>query len=146
MGNSTTARQLIEAGLAGGALEGYMSGWDPTRMAEGATAAGVGRKFLGSEMASGARKLIGKVDSTTARTVARLLTSNDPNDLAQGLRMATKNQKIANGLKNIANRVALSSLAPSAREQAIRTVPMLQGAVGAHADDKQPQAPRGINQ
>lgn len=146
MGNSTTARQLIEAGLAGGALEGYMSGWDPTRMAEGAAGAAGARKFLGSEMAAGARKLIGKVDSTTARTVARLLTSNDPNDLAQGLRMATKNQKIANGLKSIANRVALSSLAPSAREQAIRTVPMLQGAVGAHADDKQPQPPRGINQ
>lgn len=146
MGNSTTARQLIEAGLAGGALEGYMSGWDPTKMAEGAAGAAGARKFLGSEMAAGARKLIGKVDSTTARTVARLLTSNDPNDLAQGLRMATKNQKIANGLKNIANRVALSSLAPSTREQAIRTVPMLQGAVGAHADDKQPQAPRGINQ
>lgn len=143
MGNSTTARQLIEAGLAGGALEGYMSGWDPTKMAEGAAGAAGARKFLGSEMAAGARKLVGRVDSATARTVARLLTSNDPNDLAQGLRMATKNRKIADGLKNIANRVALSSVAPSAREGAIRATPMLQGAVGASADDKQPQ-PGGI--
>jgi hypothetical protein len=139
MGNSTTARQLIEAGLAGGVLEGYLSGWDPTRMAEGATAAGVGRKFLGSEMAAGTRKLVGKVDSTTARTVARLLTSNDPNDLAQGMRMATKNQKIADGLKSIANRVALSSLAPQGSQAARGVVPMIQGAVGARADDKQPQ-------
>jgi Inorganic Pyrophosphatase len=139
MGNSTTARQLIEAGLAGGALEGYMSGWDPTRMAEGAAGAAGARKFLGSEMAAGARKLVGKVDSTTARTVARLLTSNDPNDLAQGMRMATKNQKIANGLKNIANRVALSSIAPQAGQGARQIAPMIQGAVGARADDKQPK-------
>ena len=32
MGNSTTAWQLIETGLAGGALEGYLSGWDPTHV------------------------------------------------------------------------------------------------------------------
>ncbi len=146
MGNSTTARQLIEAGLAGGALEGYLSGWDPTRMAEGAAGAAGARKFLGTEMAAGARKIVGKVDSTTARNVARLLTSNNPDDLAQGLRMATQNRKIADGLKNIANRVALSSLTPAAREQAIRITPLLQGAVSARADQEQQQSPRVGNQ
>lgn len=142
MGNSTTARQLIEAGLAGGALGGYASGWDPHAMIEGASGAAGARfaagKYLAPEIAAGARKLIGKVDGKTASNVARLLTSDDPAQLAQGLRLAMANQRVAEGLKRIANTVALSSAAPSGREAAVRTVPMLQGAVGARADDKQP--------
>jgi hypothetical protein len=108
MGNSTTARQLIEAGLAGGALEGYLSGWDPSHMAAGA-AGGVGaRKFLGSEMAAGARKFVGKVDAKTAKTVAELLTSDDPAKLRAGMQLAAKNQNVADGLRGIARRVALA--------------------------------------
>lgn len=136
MGNSTTARQLIEAGLAGGALGYSLDGW--RGMGEGMAGSMAARKFITSEMASGARKLIGKVDATTARNVARLLTSDDPRELAQGLRMATQNQKIADGLKGIANRLALSTITPQARETAIRTTPLLQGAVGARADQEQP--------
>lgn len=140
MGNSTTARQLIEAGLAGGALSGYASGWDPAKTIEGAGAAAGARygagKLLATEMAAGAKNLIGKVDATTARTVAKLLTSNNPNDLAQGLRMATKNKKIADGLKRIANAVGLSGAAPGG-EGARAIVPKLQGAVPAGAEDEQ---------
>lgn len=137
MGNSTTARQLIEAGLAGGTLEGYLSGWDPTKMAEGAAGAAGARKFLGSEMASGARKLVGKVDSKTARLVADLLTSDDPNRLAQGMRMAQKNQRISDGLKNIANRVALAGqqqVAPSRVQSAFSA---LQGPMSVGAGNEQ---------
>jgi hypothetical protein len=108
MGNSTTASQLIEAGLAGGAVEGYLSGWDPTHIAGGFAGAAAARKAIGAEMAAGARKLVGKVDATTAKNVARLLTSDNPADLAQGLTLATKNQKVADGLRSIANRVALA--------------------------------------
>jgi len=137
MGNSTTARQLIEAGLAGGTLEGYLSGWDPTKMAEGAAGAAGARKFLGSEMASGARKLVGKVDSKTARLVADLLTSDDPNRLAQGMRMAQKNQRISDGLKNIANRVSLAGqqqVAPSRVQSAFSA---LQGPMSVGAGNEQ---------
>lgn len=139
MGNSTTARQLIEAGLAGGTLEGYMSGWDPTKMAEGAAGAAGARKFLGSEMAAGARKLVGRVDSKTASLVADLLTSDDPTKLARGMRMAQKNQRISDGLKNIANRVALAGqqqVAPPATRLIVRP---LQGPVPAGAGNEQQQ-------
>ncbi len=137
MGNSTTARQLIEAGLAGGALEGYLSGWDPTHMAAGFAGAAGARKAIGSEMAAGARQLVGKVDSKTARLVAELLTSNDPTKLAQGMRMAQKNQRISDGLKSIANRVSLAGQQQAAPGYVASGFKALQGPVTAGADDKQ---------
>ena len=146
MGNSTTARQLIEAGLAGGTLEGYLSGWDPTHIAGGALGAATARKALGTELAAGARKFVGKVDSKTARLVAELLTSSDPAKLQQGMRMAQKNQRIADGLKNIANRVSLAGqqqVAPSAAKSVLRP---MQGAVPAGASDEQQSPPRVVNQ
>jgi hypothetical protein len=146
MGNSTTARQLIEAGLAGGTLEGYLSGWDPTKMAEGAAGAAGARKFLGSEMAAGARKLVGKVDSKTARLVAELLTSNDPTKLAQGMRMAQSNQKIASGLRDIANRVALGGQQQAAPPVTRLVVPIGQGPMPVGAGQEQQQPPRIGNQ
>lgn len=147
MGNSTTARQLIEAGLAGGTLEGYLSGWDPTRMAEGAAGAAGARKFLGSEMAAGARTLVGKVDSRTARLVAELLTSNDPTKLAQGMRMAQKNQRISEGLKNIANRVALGGQAQGSAKATRLVISPWQGPGPApgRAPDEQQQPPGVIH-
>lgn len=144
MGNSTTARQLIEAGLAGGALEGYLSGWDPTHMAAGAASAAGARKMIGSEMAAGARKLIGKVDSKTAKLVAELLTSDDPSKLQKGLVMAQKNQKISDGLTAIANRMALagqSHVVPKIPYSGLHLGP-LQGPMPAAADNEQNQSPR----
>ena len=140
MGNSTTARQLIEAGLAGGTLEGYLSGWDPTHMAAGFAGAAGARKALGSELAVGARQFVGKVDSKTARLVADLLTSNDPTKLSQGMRMAEKNQRIADGLKNIANRVSLagqSQVSPSAARLIVPVARSLQGPMPVGAGQEQ---------
>lgn len=146
MGNSTTARQLIEAGLAGGTLEGYLSGWDPQKMAAGAAGAAGARKFIGSEMAAGARKLVGKVDSKTARLVAELLTSDDPNKLSLGLRMAQKNQRISDGLKNIANRLSLAGQQQTAPSVVNPTLRAIQGAVPAGASDEQQGPPWVVNQ
>lgn len=140
MGNSTTARQLIEAGLAGGTLEGYLSGWDPTHMAAGFAGAAGARKAIGSEMAAGARKLVGKVDSKTARLVAELLTSNDPTKLAQGLRMAQKNQRIADGLKRVATYVGLSGQTKAVPRIPIDTTGW--GSVAGHASDEHQEPPR----
>lgn len=146
MGGSTTARQLIEAGLAGGALGGYegYQNFGPLGAIAGATTGAAASRMaiphlLQTEVAAGARKLIGKVDAKTASRVARLLTSTDENQLKAGIRLAISNERVAEGLKRIANTVALSSAAPSGREAAVRAVPMLQGAVGARADEKQTQ-------
>jgi hypothetical protein len=146
MGNSTTARQLIEAGLAGGALSGYASGWDPMKTLEGA-AGGAGARFgagklLAGEVATGARHLIGRVDSATARRVAELLTSDDPRLLREGYQMAAKNESIGKGLRAIATKVALAGQAQT-RPMSQVTLRSLQGPVAGHADQEQ-QQPVGV--
>lgn len=137
LGNSTTARQLIEAGLAGGAIGGYLDGdWKGALAGAGA---GLGaRKYLATEMASGARKLIGKVDAKTAARVAELLTSDDPRLLAQGVKIATSHKNVRDGLARIANQLALSGNTQGATRI---TVPVGQklGAVPSHAEENQPQ-------
>lgn len=140
MGNSTTARQLIEAGLAGGAVGGFASGWDPTTVGQGMLGGaglrvGAG-KFLQDEIKVGAKHLIGKVDATTARRVAELLTSDDPRLLRQGYQMAAKSQAIMQGLRNVANRVALAGQTP-ARQPVTEGVRALTGPIGARADDQE---------
>jgi hypothetical protein len=144
MGNSTTARQLIEAGLAGGALGGY-EGYEHGGIFGGLAGASAGagqaafvRKQFAQQIAAGAGKLIGKVDARTAKLVAELLTSNDPNKLQKGLMMAQKNQNIADGLRGIANRVALAGQNNVPRPQ----LGSFQGPVPVSADDKQ-QKPVG---
>lgn len=141
MGNSTTARQLIEAGLAGGALAGYASGWDPGSMMAGATGLAGARWGKGahvglSQVADSAKHFIGKVDAKTAKRVAELLTSDDPRLLREGYRMAAKSQKIMNGLKRIGDRLALAGQT-AGREPTTQGVRMLQGPMGARADDEQ---------
>src|SRR5262249_5251214 len=119
MGNSTTAKQLIQAGLAGGALggyEGYKTG-DPMRALEGfGIGAGAGiapSKYLASEIGKGARHLIGKVDAKTATKVAELLTSNDPAQLDKGLALVARHQRISDALKSLANRLSGTSAVPA---------------------------------
>lgn len=141
MGNSTTARQLIEAGLAGGIGAGagaYEFGAHPTSMIGGALA-GVGAAHtLGKLATAGVNKLVGYVDHKTAARVAELLTSDDPTKLRQGLAIASKNQKIAEGLRSIANRMTLAGQPHIPRILITRT----QGAVAARAGDEQ-QKPGG---
>lgn len=143
MGNSTTARQLIEAGLAGGVgglAGGFSSGWDPSATigwAGGAAGARLGSsKLLPEQIKVGAKHLIGKVDAKTARRVAELLTSDDPRLLRQGLQMAAKNETIMRRLKTVANRLALSGQTPSRGpvEQGFRA---LQGPVSSGAEEQQ---------
>ena len=143
MGNSNTARQLIEAGLAGGAggfLGGVSSGWDPARTAEAAgifAGAKLGSsKFIPEQFRVGAKHLIGKVDAKTAARVAELLTSDDPRLLQQGYQMAAKNEAVMARLKAMANRVALAGQTP-ARQPVAEGFRALQGPVGARADEEQ---------
>ena len=153
MGNSTTARQFIEAGLAGGAVGGIAGGWDPMSVGQGivggATLRTGASKFLSEEIKVGAKHLIGKVDAKTARHVAELLTSNDPRRLQQGYQMAAKSSAIMQGLRNIANRVALAGQTPARQPVAEGVKALLpykgpnlgslQGPVPASADENQPR-------
>lgn len=140
MGNSTTARQLIEAGLAGGAVSGLATGWDPGSMMAGATGLAGARYGKGAhaglnQMATGAKHMIGRVDAKTAARVAELLTSNDPRLLMQGYQMAAKSEAIMQGLRNVANRVALAGQTGT-RHPVTEGVRALTGPVSARAEEE----------
>src|SRR5262249_16023687 len=80
-GNSTTARQLMELGLAGGAgsvLSGSNPLTDPSAALNAALVYGALR---------GGRGALAHVDERVARQVARLLTSNDPTALRNGMNL-----------------------------------------------------------
>jgi hypothetical protein len=107
LGNSTTVRQFIEAGLAGGAAGAYFGQGDPRAIIEGVAAGGVSRTQLAR---SGAQKLIGWVDEKVAKEVADLLTSQDPAALRKGIDMAAKDDRVAQGIRDIAERMSRAAL------------------------------------
>lgn len=82
MGNSTTARQMKELGMAGaaGAGAGYLTGdWK----------AGIGTAML----VRGARAYGTKVDETMAKNIAQLLLSDDPVKLRAAIQAGARNPK-----------------------------------------------------
>jgi hypothetical protein len=92
-GNSTTARQLHELGMAGGAEGaglGFLAGVDPT-------GAGVGGALLNIARS--------KIDGRVAEGVGKLLLSEDPKDLMKVARMAAKNEKIGSWVQTISTRI-----------------------------------------
>lgn len=123
-GNSTTARQLVEAGLAGGTGYGITSGdWNPRDLLTAAFVAGV------------ARRGVQRIDQRVARRVAEMLVSQDPRVLAQGLKIVSKNPRFLDGLRR-----ADQVIARVGAQQAPR--PALQAPVIAAASpDQSQQAP-----
>lgn len=105
LGNSTTVRQMIEAGLAGGAIGSYLTGdWHG---GVGGVLSGMAARKLAPEMAmSGVRTALGYVDRNTATRVAKLLASDDPRELLQGLQIASRNQRVLGRLKEMAAQAA----------------------------------------
>src|SRR5215472_7147053 len=134
LGNSTTARQIIEAGLAGGAagaglaeimgrnpIEGFIGG-----------AGTLGFKSAVPKLASvGFKSALGYVDRNTAKRVAELLTSSDAEPIMRGLREASKNARIGQALRDTANRL-VSTVGTS---RAPKLVPQIPG-VGAAQQDQ----------
>lgn len=91
-GNSTTARQLTELGLAGGAGAGLsvLSGGgigDPQSVINGALLFGAARGHAA-------------IDSRVSRQVAQLLTSNNPAHLANGMRILARTPGLMGALRN----------------------------------------------
>lgn len=150
LGNSTTARQLIEAGLAGGGIGAYLGNGDPRAVVEGITGgiaggslgvAGGMRHGVATMTRAGAEKVIGYVDRNTARRVAEFLTSDDPQKLMKGLALVQKNPKIAPAMRDLADRVSIAS-GTKALPKLVPSLPRLQAPGTAGADENQPEIPR----
>jgi hypothetical protein len=140
LGNSTTVRQMIESGLAGGAAGGYLSNWDPKYMALGATGGLGASKLAGQAISSGVRTAVGYVDRNTAKKVAEYITSSDPSRLQQALQMAVKNRRIMQGLGDISDRMSAVSGA-SQTAKLIPQLPQLPSVAGAQPNQQQVPGP-----
>lgn len=102
-GNSRTARFLADIGLAGGAsgAVGLTTGdFSPQSLVSTALVVGLLRR--------GAQK----VDQDVARRVAKLLASNDPVKITQGIKAVSKSQRLMTSLKDLSQRAVESSGGP----------------------------------
>ncbi|OAP40356.1 hypothetical protein AU381_00055 [Sinorhizobium glycinis] len=98
MGNSTTARQLVELGLGAGG--GYaISGGDLT----GAVIGGLAVK--------GGRALQSRAENQVMQAVAKMLTSNDPRAIANAVTQAEKSPAFMKALEQIGDALAIPSRA-----------------------------------
>lgn len=122
-GNSTTARQFVELGLAGGTYQGSGGNlFDPTNPNPSA--------LMNAALVYGAARGKGKINENVSRKVAEMLTSNDPAKLLQGIRVVTRNQNLFNSL-----RAADKGLARVSGEQS-GGIPALQAAGAGRAEDQ----------
>jgi hypothetical protein len=91
LGNSTTARQLGEIGLAGGAVAAFEGlkehDFNPTHIIAGALTYGAVKK--GAHI----------IDEKVARRVGEMLVSDDPTILNKGIRIASASPNIMNALR-----------------------------------------------
>ena len=129
-GNSTTARQLAELGLAGGAY-GFSGGGMNPLSDPGAV--------MNAALAYGALKGKNKINENVSRKVAEMLTSSDPAKLLQGIRVVTRNQNLFNSL-----RAADKGLARVGGEQS-SGIPAVT-AIGAGRANDQPETQRPTGQ
>ena len=124
-GNSTTARQLIEAGLAGGTGYGITTGdYDPRSLLTAAFIGGV------------ARRGVQRIDTRVARQVADMLVSNDPAVLSRGAQIVASRPALLDGLRR-----ADLALARVGGQQS-SSIPALQAPGTGRADQTEPQIPR----
>src|SRR5574343_1067414 len=90
-GNSTTARQLAELGLAGGAYTFSGGGLNPFTD-PGAVA--------NAALVYGAARGKGAINERLSRRVAEMLVSNDPRTITRGVQTIARNQTLFNSLRN----------------------------------------------
>ena len=121
-GNSTTARQLVELGLAGGSAGyGGVSAYnlDPKQM----TYAAIAGAFIGGKH---------HVDTRLAQRVAEMLVSKDPRVLLRGAQVVAKDAKMLNNLRAFDRRVA--ALGGERSPNGL----IAGGMMPSHAEDNQP--------
>lgn len=97
LGNSTTARQLVELGLAGsaGAAGGFALTGDPMQMGHGLIAVALTR---GKQLS----------DARVANKIAEMLTSRDPAVLSRGVKMLAGNKNLMDRIRQMDNRIGSS--------------------------------------
>lgn len=100
LGNSTTARQLVELGIGGGTGFALTGDW------KGALA--------GAALTSGTRAVGQRIDNGVMKSIAKLLTSDNPNAVNAAVQQALKSPRYMQALE----RMALA-LAPPARAGAV---------------------------
>jgi len=125
-GNSTTARQLAELGLAGGGgalgIHGGVT-QDPREMTVAA---------LMGALAMGGRH----IDQRVARRVAEMLVSDDPGVLRRGVQVIARNNQFLNSLRAADQRLARIG------GQQSTNIPVLQTRGSGRGDEQQPNVPR----
>jgi hypothetical protein len=125
-GNSTTARQLAELGLAGGAY-GFSGGGINPFTDPGAV--------VNAAIVYGAARGRNVINERLSRRVAEMLVSNDPRLITRGIQTIARNQTLFNSL-----RAADRGIARVSGEQS-GGLPALQAAGVSRAED-QPSVPR----
>lgn len=121
-GNSTTARQLQELGLAGGAYT-VSSGFNPFNPDPQAV--------MTAALVYGVARGRNTVNERLAKRVAEMLVSRDPDVILKGARVVANNKQLFNSLRSFDKR-----LASVGGEQA-GGVPAIQALGGARADNEQ---------
>lgn len=107
LGNSTTARQLIELGIAGGAGAYQAGSLNPFSIMSNPEALVKATAVWG--LTRGHRAL----DTRMANRMADFLVSNDPAKIKQAIQMASKNPAVMLSLKNFDPRAIMGALAAS---------------------------------
>lgn len=121
-GNSTTARQLTELGLAGGTY-GIGTGFDIMNPNPSA--------LMSAALVYGAARGRTRINENLSRHVAEMLTSNDPQVLLRGIRTVARNQTLLTSMRN-----ADAAISRVGSQQA-PGLPALQAAGIGRADDNQ---------
>lgn len=133
-GNSSTVRQLTEAGLAGGTTSGAgyslsTGDWSPSGFtsaaALGGLLSGVGR-FAGGKVQKG-------IDQRVSRKVAEMLVSDDPKVLQKGIAIVAKQPKLLAALRSADDALARSS----GSQLSGVSLPQLQGPAAGRAENEQ---------
>jgi hypothetical protein len=122
-GNSTTARQLTELGLAGGT---YGIGTGGNVFDPNPTAA------MNAALVYGLARGKGKIDQNVSRRVAEMLASNDPSVLRKGISIVAKNESMMNALRALD-----THLAKGGSSQTEGVLPSITGSAATRADQDQ---------
>lgn len=101
MGNSTTARQLVELGI--GATGGYMATGD------------IKGALLGAAMVRGPRYVKGKIEENVMREIGNILTADNPAAMNRIVKNAALSPAYMNALEKISNSLQLTGQASTLR-------------------------------
>jgi hypothetical protein len=122
-GNSTTARQLAELGLAGGAY-GFSGGGINPFTDPGAV--------VNAALVYGAARGRNAINERLARRVAEMLVSNDPRIITRGVQTIARNQSLFNALRSFDR-----GFARVGGEQAPTSI--VSGVIPSRADENNPK-------